>query len=274
MRTVIIGNSGSGKTWLSHQLVDERLIAAISLDDIFWEPGGFDLRRPAADVVSLIGEHLQQPGWIVEGVFCELAEPFLEASYEPGTIRRWAGQAAVLGRGLLRTRRSLLTRGSQGSVLKVLKSEILSFNGAGRSRLPGEPSYSMSDFAEFQVRQLAAADAEAFSALRREVTADNPIAMGLTMDEELSRSIEDFRTQLSFPEPNAAFGAFLNGRLVGSAAVAWPSKFSSSGHKVDLWGVFVSPHLRRGGIGRALVEKAVAHAGAHGARRVNLTVYV
>jgi len=132
----------------------------------------------------------------------------------------------------------------------------------------------MSDFAEFQVRQLAAADAEAFSALRREVTADNPIAMGLTMDEELSRSIEDFRTQLSFPEPNAAFGAFLNGRLVGSAAVAWPSKFSSSGHKVDLWGVFVSPHLRRGGIGRALVEKAVAHAGAHGARRVNLTVYV
>jgi len=82
MRTVIIGNSGSGKTWLSHQLVDERLIAAISLDDIFWEPGGFDLRRPAADVVSLIGEHLQQPGWIVEGVFGDLAEPFLEASDE------------------------------------------------------------------------------------------------------------------------------------------------------------------------------------------------
>jgi ribosomal protein S18 acetylase RimI-like enzyme len=132
----------------------------------------------------------------------------------------------------------------------------------------------MSNSTEFQVRQLAAADAEAFSALRREVTADNPIAMGLTMDEELSRSIEGFRTQLSFPEPNAAFGAFVERRLVGCAAVAWPSKFPSSRHKVDLWGVFVSPRLRRGGIGRALVEKAVAHAHAHGARRVNLTVYL
>ena len=82
MRTVIIGNSGSGKTWLSRQLVNELLVSAISLDDIFWEPGGFDLRRPAADVASLIGEHLRQPGWVVEGVFGDLAEPFLEASDE------------------------------------------------------------------------------------------------------------------------------------------------------------------------------------------------
>jgi ribosomal protein S18 acetylase RimI-like enzyme len=132
---------------------------------------------------------------------------------------------------------------------------------------------SVSD-SDFEVRQLASTDAEAFSALRREVTADNPIAMGLTMDEELSRSIEGFRTQLSFPEPNAAFGAFLKDRLVGTAAVAWPSTFLSSRHKADLWGVFVSPLFRRCGIGRALVGKAVAHAQAQGARRVNLTVYV
>jgi len=82
MRTVIIGNSGSGKTWLSRQLVNEGFISAISLDDIFWEPGGFDLRRPAADVASLIGEHLKRTGWVVEGVFGDLAEPFLEASDE------------------------------------------------------------------------------------------------------------------------------------------------------------------------------------------------
>lgn len=132
----------------------------------------------------------------------------------------------------------------------------------------------MSDTTDFEARQLASADAEAFSALRRMVTADNPVAMGLTMEEELSRPIEGFRTQLSFPEPNAAFGAFVEGELVGSAAVAWPSKFPSSRHKVDLWGVFVLPRLRGGGIGRALVETAVAHAHAHGALRVNLTVYL
>lgn len=132
----------------------------------------------------------------------------------------------------------------------------------------------MSDATEFEKRQLTSADAEAFSALRRMVTADNPVAMGLTMEEELSRPIEGFRTQLSFPAPNAVFGAFVKGELVGSSAVAWPSKFPSSRHKVDLWGVFVLPRLRGGGIGRALVETAVAHAQAHGARRVNLTVYL
>lgn len=131
----------------------------------------------------------------------------------------------------------------------------------------------MSDI-ECQTRQLGSTDAEAFSTLRREVTANNSIQMGLTMEEELSRSIEGFRSQLSFPEPNAAFGAFVEGELVGSAAVAWPSKFPSSRHKVDLWGVFVSPRFRGIGIARALVKRAVAHAQAHGVRRVNLTVYL
>jgi len=132
----------------------------------------------------------------------------------------------------------------------------------------------MSDAIVSRMRQLGSVDAEAFSTLRREITAGNPIQMGLTMEEELSRSIEGFRSQLSFPEPNAVFGAFVEDELVGSAAVAWPSKFPSSRHKVDLWGVFVSPRFRGSGIGRALVNKAVAHAHANGVRRINLTVYV
>jgi adenylate kinase family enzyme len=82
MRTVIIGNSGSGKTWLSHQLADERRVAVISLDNIFWNPGGFDVRRATTDVIELVGGHLQQTNWVVEGVFGDLAELFLEASDE------------------------------------------------------------------------------------------------------------------------------------------------------------------------------------------------
>lgn len=132
----------------------------------------------------------------------------------------------------------------------------------------------MEDLPGTTIRQLAAADAEAFSALRREVTADNPVPMGLTLEEELTRPLEGFRDQLSFPEPNAAFGAFVGAELVGSAAVAWTSKFASSRHKVTLWGTFLSPRYRRRGIARALVEKAIAHAKAIGVRRVNLTVYV
>lgn len=127
---------------------------------------------------------------------------------------------------------------------------------------------------DFQIRRLGADDAETFSKLRRELTADNPIPMGLTMEEELARPLQGFRDQLSYPEPNAAFGAFIGGELVASAAVAWPSKLPSSRHKTTLWGVFVSPRFRRQGIGRIVVQRAIAHADLAGVRRINLTVYV
>ncbi|MEI6735242.1 MAG: GNAT family N-acetyltransferase [Comamonadaceae bacterium] len=130
------------------------------------------------------------------------------------------------------------------------------------------------DVIDFEIRQLGADDAQAFSTLRREVTADNPIPMGLTMEEELARPLQGFRDQLSYPEPNAAFGAFVDAELVGSAAVAWPSKLTSSRHKTTLWGVFVSPRYRRNGIARALVQRAIDHAESFGVRRINLTVYV
>ena len=126
----------------------------------------------------------------------------------------------------------------------------------------------------FETRQLAAADAEAFSQLRREVTAANPSAMGLTLEEELTRPIQRFREQLSYAQPNAVFGAFVQGELIGTAGVAWPSRLPSSCHKVNLWGVFVSPRFRGRGIARALVQRAMAHAWADGVRRVNLTVFV
>ncbi len=126
----------------------------------------------------------------------------------------------------------------------------------------------------YETRQLSAADAEAFSRLRREVTASDPVAMGLTLEEELTRPIEKFREQLSFAEPNAVFGAFVDGELVGTAAVAWPSRLPSSRHKVNLWGVFVSPRVRGHGIARALVTRALDHADANDVRRVNLMVFV
>ena len=124
------------------------------------------------------------------------------------------------------------------------------------------------------IRRLGATDAEAFAELRRVVTEHNAIPMGLTLEEELDRSLQGFRDQLSYPDPNAAFGAFLGEELVGSAAVAWPSKFPSSRHKTNLWCVFVLPARRGRGIGREIVSTAIRHAFANGASRVNLQVFV
>lgn len=133
----------------------------------------------------------------------------------------------------------------------------------------------MSKFAHpLEVRRLVADDAEAFSFLRREVTRDNPVPMGLTFEEELTRTLEGFRAQLSAPLPNAVFGCFVLGELAATAAVSRAGQFPSSHHKMVMWGVFTSPRHRRRGLGRQVVETALQHAFDNGVHRVNLQVYL
>jgi adenylate kinase family enzyme len=79
MKTVIIGNSGSGKTWLAQQLVTTG-VHIVHLDHLFWKPGGFDEKRSQDEVDKLISESKTQDRWIVEGVFGELAERFLDTA--------------------------------------------------------------------------------------------------------------------------------------------------------------------------------------------------
>lgn len=125
-----------------------------------------------------------------------------------------------------------------------------------------------------KIRRLGADDAAAFSALRREVTRENPVPMGLTFEEELTRTLDGFRGQLSSPLPNAVFGSFVESELAATAAVSRVGQFPSSHHKMVMWGVFTSPRLRRRGLSRQVVDTALQHAFDNGVNRVNLQVYV
>lgn len=78
MRTVVIGNSGSGKTWLATRLAASGTSNIVHLDHLFWEPGGFDRKRNAAELRSLIEESKRSESWVVEGVFGDLAEHYLD----------------------------------------------------------------------------------------------------------------------------------------------------------------------------------------------------
>ena len=53
------------------------------------------------------------------------------------------------------------------------------------------------------IRCINVDDAKAFSALRREVTRENPVPMGLTYEEELTRTLESFRAQVYVPNEPA-----------------------------------------------------------------------
>ncbi len=75
-RIVIIGNSGSGKTYLAQRLSHCFHLELIHLDKLFWEPGGFNVKRPKEIVYAEIAALAQGENWIVEGVFGELVQAF------------------------------------------------------------------------------------------------------------------------------------------------------------------------------------------------------
>lgn len=77
-RIVIIGNSGSGKSVLAEEIGSANEIPVIHLDHLFWVPGGFNEKRSGEVVQAEIACKKEESKWIVEGVFGELAERFLD----------------------------------------------------------------------------------------------------------------------------------------------------------------------------------------------------
>jgi adenylate kinase family enzyme len=78
IKAIILGNSGSGKTWLAKRLGNIFKAPVAHLDDFFWEPGGFDSKRSCEEVARLIQQSKDKESWIVEGVFGEMAEHYLD----------------------------------------------------------------------------------------------------------------------------------------------------------------------------------------------------
>ena len=73
-RTLILGNSGSGKSWLSARLAEARGVDAIDLDSIHWEPGGYNAPREKRLAISMVRQMAARPAWVIEGVYGWLAQ--------------------------------------------------------------------------------------------------------------------------------------------------------------------------------------------------------
>jgi RimJ/RimL family protein N-acetyltransferase len=114
---------------------------------------------------------------------------------------------------------------------------------------------------EPSIRILNGSDAETFHALRLHGLRSAPEAFGSSYEEERELGIEEIRRRLD-DRPNAVFGAFADGTLVGMAGFAMGTKVKQR-HKGLLWGVFVDDDWRGHNLGKRLTETVIDYAHLH-----------
>jgi ribosomal protein S18 acetylase RimI-like enzyme len=112
------------------------------------------------------------------------------------------------------------------------------------------------------VRILTEADAGAFWNIRLRALRDDPESFGSSYEEILERGIagatQSLRKRDTAPD-DVTFGAFEGETLVGIAGFRRGEEVKKR-HKGVIWGMYVPREMRGKGIGKALLEAAIAHA--------------
>ena len=128
-----------------------------------------------------------------------------------------------------------------------------------------------------EVRRLTEADAEAFWNIRLRALRDNPESFGASYEEILERGIagvtQGLRKSDTAPD-DATFGAFEGSTLVGIANFQREEGIKRH-HKGVIWGMYVPQELRGKGVGKALLEAAIAYARTlPGLEQINVSVVI
>ena len=76
-RTLIIGNSGSGKSWLAQRLAEQLQLPWTDLDRIHWLSDEHSIPRPRAEALTMARIAAEQERWVIEGVYGWIASELL-----------------------------------------------------------------------------------------------------------------------------------------------------------------------------------------------------
>ena len=78
MRTIIFGNSASGKSSLARKLCQQFNAAHLDLDTVAWLPDSPPQRRCLSDSGDLISKFVNaNPHWVIEGCYSDLMQSLL-----------------------------------------------------------------------------------------------------------------------------------------------------------------------------------------------------
>jgi len=124
------------------------------------------------------------------------------------------------------------------------------------------------------IRRLVPSDAAAFQALRLTALREQPLAFGSSFEEECVTPIAVIEERLHPDSERKMFGAFEEGELVGIVGVGREAAVKLR-HKGFIRAMYVAVEQRGNGLGRALMEHALAFAATmEGLHQVSLGVTV
>jgi ribosomal protein S18 acetylase RimI-like enzyme len=110
-----------------------------------------------------------------------------------------------------------------------------------------------------ELRVLDAGDAAAFRTLRLAALRECPTAFSSSYEEECDIPVARTAERIAPGRDHAIFGAFERENLVGTVGLHRESSRKLA-HKALIWGVYVAPSFRQRGVGRMLLQRALAHA--------------
>lgn len=76
-RTLIIGNSGSGKSWLADRLAQPLNVPWTDLDRIHWLCDEHSIARPRNEALAMARVAASEERWVIEGVYGWIASELL-----------------------------------------------------------------------------------------------------------------------------------------------------------------------------------------------------
>src|SRR6516162_9732760 len=114
----------------------------------------------------------------------------------------------------------------------------------------------MTRFEQPQVRVLTEADLDQFRQLRLRGLKEDPHAFGMSYEEAAHSPAEDWRKVLGDEHGSFILGAF-NPDLIGLVAFSRSARVRKH-HKGLIWGMYVTPEVRGCGIGKTLMQNALA----------------
>lgn len=108
------------------------------------------------------------------------------------------------------------------------------------------------------IRLLEESDTIAYRGLRLEALQDSPDAFATTYEDEIKKSLEDYRDRLSRKD-FCTFGAFDDGQLVGVVSLI-REQARKLRHRSSIVAMYVTPEGRRKRVGKNLMQSAIQYA--------------